>query len=215
MNDYLINNRFFGDTDPMDLIQDYGSPLYVYNESILRERCREIRSLMSYPNFEVHYSVKANNNIELLKIIKDEGICSDAMSPGELFIAQKAGFKKNEILYVCNNISTEEMANAVDNGLTVSLDSVSQIESMGKTRPGSRIAVRFNPGIGAGHHEKVMTAGEKTKFGVNIDQIDEMRSLIRQYDLKLEGINMHIGSLFLEPELVNSVACNAVPLAVH
>jgi diaminopimelate decarboxylase len=80
----------------------------------------------------------------------------------------------------------------------VSVDSISQLRQFGSINPGGRVAVRFNPGIGAGHHEKVITAGKKTKFGVNIDYISEVKKLIKEYDLKLIGINQHIGSLFME-----------------
>ena len=194
-------------------MQQYGSPLYVYNESILRQRCREIRSLLTYGKFDVHYSIKANNNIELLKIIRDEGLHSDAMSPGELFIAQQAGFSNKEILYVCNNVSADEMAAAVDQGVTVSLDSLSQIDLLGSAKPGSRVAVRFNPGIGAGHHEKVRTGGKKTKFGVLYDQIDEVKKRLKRYRLLLEGVNMHIGSLFLEHENYTAAANELLKIA--
>ncbi len=198
MNNYLSGIQFFGNIDPLELIQQFGSPIYVYSEAILRQRCREIKNFMTFKHFDAHYSLKANNNVELLKIIREEGISSDAMSPGELFIAQKAGYTKDDILYVCNNVSAEEMINAVDQGLVTSLDSLAQIETLGQVRPGSRISIRFNPGIGAGHHEKVITAGKKTKFGVWHDQIGDIKALLSQYQLKLEGINMHIGSLFLE-----------------
>ena len=83
--------NFYGNTNPFELIKKYGTPLYVYNESILRERCKELKSFVTYPNFSVNYSVKANTNIELLKIILNEGLNADSMSPGEIFINIKAG----------------------------------------------------------------------------------------------------------------------------
>lgn len=67
-----------------------------------------------------------------------------------------------------NNVSKEEMQFAIDNGVIVSADSLSQLELFGKINPGGSVAVRFNPGVGAGHHEKVVTVGKKTKFGINI-----------------------------------------------
>ena len=60
--------NFYGDLSPIELVEKYGSPLYVYNENILRERCKEIKNLVKYPNFKVHYSAKANSNLSLLKI---------------------------------------------------------------------------------------------------------------------------------------------------
>ena len=70
---YTANTQFFNQNNPYDLIKQYGSPLYVYNESILRLRCREMKNLVSYDNFVPHYSIKANTNIHLLKIVREEG----------------------------------------------------------------------------------------------------------------------------------------------
>jgi diaminopimelate decarboxylase len=197
---FTENTNFFENTNPEELIEEFGSPLYVYNEKILRQRCREMADLISYPNFKSNYSIKANSNLEILKIVRDEGLYADAMSPGEIYILMLAGFKAEEIFFVSNNVSASEMKYAVDRGITVSCDSLSQLETFGRNFPGHKVAVRFNPGVGAGHHEKVVTGGKDTKFGVNIDLVPEVKKIINKYNLKLEGINQHIGSLFMEPE---------------
>ena len=85
-------NRFFDAAEPFELISEFGSPLYVYNESIFRARCREMRNLVSYPRFFVNYSVKANSNLTLLRIAREEGLLADAMSPGEIFVEEAAGY---------------------------------------------------------------------------------------------------------------------------
>ncbi|HEX3027961.1 MAG TPA: diaminopimelate decarboxylase [Clostridia bacterium] len=199
MNNYFTEETgFYGKTTPGSLIDRYGSPLYIYNENILRNRCREMKGLVQYENFMVNYSPKANSNIELLKIIRSEGLHVDAMSPGEIVLALAAGFKPDEIFYISNNVSEEEMRFAINKGITISVDSVSQLLQYGRINPGSKVAVRFNAGIGAGHHEKVVTAGKKTKFGVFRDLIPEIKKALKEYDLKLVGINQHIGSLFME-----------------
>ena len=189
---------FFENTNPIELTQNYGSPLYVYNERIFRQRCREMKNLIKYPHFTVNYSAKANSNLTLLKIAREEGLCVDAMSPGEIFIQMKAGFKPEQIFYVCNNVSSQEMKYAIDNGILVSVDSLSQLELFGKINTSGKVAVRFNPGIGAGHSEKVVTGGKKTKFGVEPKFIPQVKALLEKYNLKLAGINQHIGSLFME-----------------
>ncbi len=120
-----------------------------------------MKNLVKYEKFTPHYSTKANSNANLLKIMKEEGISVDAMSPGELYILQKAGYEPKDILYVCNNVSKEELQNAVDLGVTVSVDSLSQLKLFAENFPGAKVAVRFNTGYGAGHHEKVITAGKK------------------------------------------------------
>jgi len=192
--------NFYGNSTPQDLCAKYGTPLYVYNEKILRERCREMKSLVDYPNFIVNYSAKANSNLALLKIVRDEGLNVDAMSPGELYVELKAGFLPAQILFISNNVESEEMNYAIKAGVTVSVDAVSQLELFGKMNPGRKVAIRFNPGVGAGHHEKVVTAGKDTKFGVDPAQIDDVKAVLEKYKLDLVGINQHIGSLFMTGE---------------
>ena len=164
----------------------------------MRRRCRDIRQLCASPHYRVNYSTKANSNRTILSIIRDEGLDADAMSPGEIHVLLSVGFDPGQIFYVCNNVSVGEMAFARERGIMVGVDSLSQLETYGQAFPGSDVAVRFNMGFGAGHHEKVVTAGKKTKFGINDDHVDDVRAIIRKYDLKLRGINQHIGSLFLE-----------------
>jgi diaminopimelate decarboxylase len=191
---------FYGKTNPNALIQKYGSPIYVYNEYILKERCKDIKNLLTYPHFTVNYSAKANCNVTLLKIIREEGFQVDAMSPGEIYVELKAGFKENEILYIGNNVSGEEMRDVIEQGIQVRVDSLSQLELFGRLNPGGQVAVRFNPGIGIGHHAKVITGGEKTKFGIATQDIQEVKRIAAQYNLQVVGINQHIGSLFLDSD---------------
>jgi len=189
---------FFGNTNPIDLARNYGTPLFVYNENILRERCRELKNLVSYNNFKVNYSPKANSNLELLKIVRDEGLWVDAMSPGEIYVNLKAGYKPEEIFYISNNVCEKEFQYAIDAGVKISVDSVSQLELYGKLNPGGSVSVRINPGVGAGHHKKVVTGGKKTKFGIEMKFIPVVKEILRKYNLKLIGINQHIGSLFMD-----------------
>lgn len=192
------DRNFYGNTNPVELVKKYGSPLYVYNEDVLREQCRKVKNLINYPKLKVNYSAKANTNLSLLKIIRSEGLLVDAMSPGEIFIELQAGYKPEEILFICNNVSADEMMYAIKTGVLVSVDSLSQLEAYGKLNKGGKVVVRINPGVGAGHHEKVVTAGKNTKFGVNPDFIREMKSILARYELHLVGINQHIGSLFMD-----------------
>lgn len=185
----------------LKLSEKYGTPLYVYSEAVLREKCREMKNLIPNKNVRVNYSAKANTNLEILKIIRDEGLDVDAMSPGEIFIEQLAGFDNNQIFFISNNISAEEMRYAIDRDILISVDSLSQLEMYGQINPEGKVAVRFNPGIGAGHHEKVITAGEKTKFGIQKELIPEVKDIIEKYNLNLLGINQHIGSLFLDGQV--------------
>jgi diaminopimelate decarboxylase len=190
--------NFYGKADPIQLADNYGTPLYVYNENMLRHRCRELKGLIGYKHFMANYSPKANSNLVLLKIIRDEGLKADAMSPGEIYLNLLAGYKPEEIFYISNNVSEDEFMYAIHAGVNISVDSVSQLELFGKLNPGGRVAFRLNPGIGAGHHEKVKTAGEKTKFGIEMQFVPDVKRILSGYNLILTGINQHIGSLFMD-----------------
>lgn len=205
--------NFFQGNNPFELVEKFGSPLYVYNERIIRERCREIKNLVKYKNFRVNYSAKANSNLAFLQIVREEGLDVDAMSPGEIFVEMMAGFKPENILYISNNVSEEEMKTAIDLGIKTSVDSLSQLEQYGRLNPGGKVAVRFNPGVGAGHHEKVVTGGKNTKFGVNPEYIPQVKDILSKYNLTLCGINQHIGSLFMESEKYIEGAASLLSIA--
>lgn len=197
---YTDGTNFFAGNDPLALVREYGSPLYVYNEDILRRNCRDMRKLIDLPQARVCYSAKANANPHLLRIIRSEGLQVDSMSPGELALTQLAGFTKDEIFYVCNNVSGDEFALAASQARVVSVDSIAQLEEFGRNVPGGEVMARLNPGIGAGHHKKVITAGKETKFGISEEDIPQMREVCARYNLRLAGLNQHVGSLFMQAD---------------
>lgn len=198
--DYTATVNFYEGHSPKELLQRFGSPLYVYNERILRQRCRELAFLSPAPGFRVNYSVKANSNPFLLGIIREEGLRVDAMSPGELAMDMLAGYTSGEILYISNNNDRAEMENALNSGCLISVDSLAQLDQLGRIAPGSRVMIRINPGIGEGHHAKVITGGEKSKFGISLRRLPEIRELLQRHGLVLAGLNQHIGSLFMTPD---------------
>lgn len=197
---YTDNLRFYGQSGPRELADRFGTPLYVYNERILRRRCRELMRLSPCSGFGVNYSVKANANPALLRIIREEGLVVDAMSPGELYMDTLAGYTADQILYISNNNSPEEMLNALGQGVLISVDSLSQLDMLGGLKHGCRVMVRVNPGIGAGHHAKVITGGKATKFGIAPDRLTDVLALLNTHEMTLAGINQHIGSLFMEAD---------------
>lgn len=199
MTNTFHSDNFFGNSDPESLADQYGSPLYVYNEIILRERCRDIMRLAGNAGTEASYSVKANSNPELLRIIRQEGLHADAMSPGELFMDDMAGWDAENIFYISNNNGPDELLNAISHGCLVSVDSLSQLDMFGSICRGGRVMARINPGIGAGHSDKVVTGGAKTKFGIAMSALPELLDILQTHELRLAGLNQHIGSLFLEP----------------
>jgi diaminopimelate decarboxylase len=197
----MNNHEVLRNRNPYNLVEKYGSPLYVYSENIIREKCIDMKSLVRLPNFTVNYSAKANSNLHILKIINEEGLTVDAMSPGEIYVELKAGFIPERILYISNNVSEDEFQYAIEANVKISVDSISQLEMYGGLNSGGEVFIRFNPGVGAGHHEKVITGGKDTKFGVDQVFIDDVKVILQKYNLKLVGVNQHIGSHFDDGDL--------------
>ncbi len=206
-NDAQENNYYH------ELLNKYGSPLYVYKEDILKERCKKISDFKEFLEnkldgikVNMHYSTKANNNPAILKIVKEYGLCVDCMSLLELSLNQKCGFDKERILYVCNNIDEYEMKAVHDAGVLICLDSISQIETWGRKYPSTNIMVRINPGIeGVGHSQKVITSGKDTKFGVTEDNFELIFDTAYKYNLNVVGVHQHLGSLFLNDKIENYI----------
>ena len=213
MNSYINSTDFFKGNDPEAIASKYGTPVYVYNEEIIRKSMETVEGVITKYPYTANYSVKANTNIEILKLALEEGLNCDAMSPGEISLLLKAGFPPEKIFFVSNNVSAEEMQFAIDKGVMVSLDSLDQLDRFGQINPGGRCAVRINPGVGAGHSEKVVTAGKKTKFAIAEEDIDKIFEIADKYDLKIVGINQHIGSGFLDPTPYIDAVTNLLRIA--
>ena len=200
--------------DYLDELKEYGSPLYVYDFDILKERCEQMSKFrsnlernMNGVKVNIHYSTKANNNPAILKIVKESGLYVDCMSPLELSINKKCNFTNEEILYVCNNIDKDEMKLVHDYNILICLDSISQVETWGQLFPDTDIMIRINPGTeGVGHSKKVITSGKETKFGVCEENIPELIEMAKKYKLNIIGIHQHLGSLFLDDKVDDYIA---------
>lgn len=213
MESYINQVDFFKGNNPEDIVKEYGTPLYVYNEEIIRKHMDAVAKVVTKYPYTANYSIKANTNIHILKLALEEGNNCDAMSVGELRMLEAAGFPVDRIFFVPNNVSEEELKYAIEKGIMTSLDSLSQLELYGTLNPGGKCAVRINPGVGAGHHEKVVTAGKKTKFGIAEEDIDQIFEIAKKYNLTIAGINQHIGSLFMDPEPYLKAVSNLLRIA--
>lgn len=215
MESYIGKSDFFKGNDPERLVREYGSPLYVYNEDIIRRQMARVTGVITKYPYTANYSVKANTNIHILRLALAEGLNCDAMSIGEIRLLQKAGFPNERIFFVPNNVSEEELRVAIEEGILTSLDSLSQLELYGTLNPGGECAVRLNPGIGAGHSEKVVTGGKRTKFGIAAEELDGIFELAARFGLRIVGINQHIGSLFMDPQPYLDAVSSLLRLAVR
>ncbi len=199
--DIRNDGLYFGDVSAEDLIKEFESPLYVYEEDTIRARARELKNAITYDNKEIKFACKANTNIEIMKVLKEEGMGIDAVSPGEIFAALKAGFEKDHILFTTNNVLWDEIEYAASNDIMANLDSLSQLKMFGREFPGRDICIRINPNVGAGHHNHVITGGPESKFGINYTRVDDIKEITRKSGLRIKGVHQHIGSGILDPEI--------------
>ncbi len=200
MKSFVEQSNFFGTENPEVLAKQYGTPLYVYNEENLRAHMKAVAGVITKYPYRANFSMKANSNLSILKMALEEGLNADAMSVGEMTLLLKAGFPSDRIFFVPNNVSEEELQFAIDHDIMTSLDSLEQLELFGTLNPGGKCSVRINPGVGAGHHEKVVTAGKKTKFGIEESDVDAIFDIAKKYNLHIAEINQHVGSQYLDPQ---------------
>ncbi len=191
------NELHFDGVGAQSLADKYGTPLYVYEAETIRKRLNELQTAIHYPHLKVHYAAKTNSNLAILRLLRNEGVDVETVSEGSVMLALKAGFKPNQIIYTANGIKEEELKFLIDQKIWVNLDSLSQVETWGKLNPGSNIGIRLNLGIGAGSHRHLKTGGSKSKFGIHMSHIRDVKSLARKYNLRITGLHQHIGTTIL------------------
>lgn len=176
----------------------FGTPTYAYFESTIRRQCAKLRQLFQGLNVRLLYAMKANSSPSILRIVEDESLGLEIVSPGELVLALKLGFPAERVLFSANNMTDEEMTAAHEAGALLNVGELSRLDRYGRAFPGSRVSVRLNPQVGAGHHEHVITAGAKSKFGIPVEEAPEVGRIVRRHGLELVGLHQHIGSGILE-----------------
>ena len=206
-------NLTVGGIPAVDLVKEYGSPLYVYDGDCIRDAYKRLDSAIPYKNKRIYYAAKANTNPYIMNLLYNEGAYIDAVSVGEIVIALSAGFPSDRILFTATNIGEGEMAFAIQNKVIVNIGSLYSLRRYGELYPGTDICIRVNPAMGAGHHDHVITGGEKAKFGIYATYIKEAQSIIKEFDLKLIGVHAHIGSGILEENKFMEVMNIILPIA--
>ena len=197
----VSENKLYLENISAELImQEYGSPLYVYEESVLRSCFRQLISGFPEGLIKIHYSMKANSNQTILKILCEEGSSIDAVSEYEVRLALESGFEPDQIIFTGNNNNLEEIEYCVEQKVLINIGSLALLELFGNRHSGMTLSVRINPGLGAGHHAHCITGGPDSKFGIYHDQIDSVLDLANKYNLTINGIHSHIGTGIFEAE---------------
>ncbi len=185
----------------MELVERLGTPLYVTSRAKLEENIRAYES--AFPNAEILYAVKANNNLAIMRIIANHGFGADVFSGGELYMARIAGFKPEKILFNGNSKSDWEIEMGVECGVKFSVDSIDELYTIQKVaeKRGKvvEIAFRVNPDINPKTHPKIATGLKTSKFGIPWETtLDAYEKALELPNVKPVGIHCHIGSQIKE-----------------
>lgn len=204
------NHLTIGGLDTVDLAKEYGTPLYVMDENLIRKNCRLYKNAMEkyYGDGLVLYANKAFCSLWTCRLAAEEGLGLDIVSGGELFTAQKAGFPMEKICFHGNNKTAEELEMAVENRVGhIVVDNLYELELLdsiaAKHKTVQKIMFRIKPGIDAHTHSFIQTGQIDSKFGValeNGEAFDLIQKAIGMHNIKLTGLHCHIGSQIFEIE---------------
>ncbi|MCJ1907328.1 diaminopimelate decarboxylase [Planococcus ruber] len=193
-----------GGTDSVDLVKEYGTPLYVYDIQLFRDRAKAFQKTFEEAGigYQVAYASKAFSTIAIYQVAAEEGLSLDVVSAGELYTAIKAGFPKRKIHFHGNNKSPEELRMAFEEGVgCIVVDNFYEIKAIKelseKLRQPMNILLRVTPGIEAHTHDYITTGQEDSKFGFDLlnGQADQAFQEVYQHEfLNLLGLHCHIGS---------------------
>jgi diaminopimelate decarboxylase len=193
-----------GGCDVVELVQKFGSPLYILDETTLRTACQQYRDAFKryYPGeSQVLYASKAWNCLAVCAIVASEGLGIDICSGGELFTALQAGVTAEKIYFHGNNKSIEELQFAVSSGCKIVVDNWLELKNLASLNSDQAIHIllRLTPGIDCHTHEYIRTGHLDSKFGFDPDQLDEVFAFVSQQpQLNCLGLHAHIGSQIFE-----------------
>ncbi|HEY6955393.1 MAG TPA: diaminopimelate decarboxylase [Flavisolibacter sp.] len=179
----------------VNLAERFGTPLYVYHAEKIRAQYEKLTSGFSVIDARFFFACKALTNINILKYISSLGCGIDCSSINEVKLALYAGVAPEKILYTSNGISFEEIREAVESGVHINIDSLSNLEKFGKTYGNSYpVGVRLRPNILAGGNLKISTGHEKSKFGIPIEQLDLLKQVVKENNIRIKALHIHTGS---------------------
>lgn len=179
----------------IECAQEFGTPLYVYHAERIKEQYERLRKAFDRCDALFFYACKALTNINILRYIKSIGCNVDCSSINEVLLALKAGFDRENILYTSSNIAFEEIETAVELGVNINIDSLSNLRKFGKkfgsTYP---VSVRLRPNIMAGGNLKISTGHKNSKFGIPLEQTDGILEIVKETGVWIRGLHIHTGS---------------------
>ena len=198
--EYKNNDSFIDGISLKKIAGDFGTPCFIYSHNDLVQNFSEIKNVFASEKRKVFYSVKANSNLSILKVLLELGAGFDIVSLGELERVIKIGAQPEKIIYSGVGKSEEEIIRSLEYGIhCFNVESFSELERINsiaaKLNKVAPVSIRVNPNIDPGSHEFISTGVETTKFGINLkNMMDAFIYANNEKSIELLGIDYHIGS---------------------
>jgi diaminopimelate decarboxylase len=192
----LSNDQF------LQVAKEFGTPIYIYHAEKIKAQYEKLVNAFSVLDTRIFYACKALTNINILKYINTIGCNIDCSSINEVKLALHAGFLPQNILYTSNGIAFDEIEEAVAAGVHINIDSLSNLEKFGKKYGHHYPAgIRIRPNIMAGGNIKISTGHSKSKFGIPVEKIDELRRIVAANNIHIRTLHLHTGSEIKEVDV--------------
>ena len=182
--------------------KQFGTPAYIYNASKIESQYHRLtKSFNTVKNLKINYAVKASSNLSILRYINQLGAGIDTVSIQEVLLGIKAGFKPEKIIFTPNGVSITEIKNVSKMGVNINIDNLNMLEQFGSLYPEIPVCIRINPHVMAGGNNKISVGHIDSKFGISIHQIPLLLRIVKNTNIKVNGIHMHTGSDILDIEV--------------
>ena len=198
---YKAGRLKIDDVDIESLVNEIGTPLYIYSLKRLTANYQRVRDAFAPLNARLHFSVKANGNLDVLRVLRRAGAGFDCVSGGEIFRALKAGARGRDIVFAGVGKTRDEIRYAIQNGIGwINVENIGELAYINSIAAefdsnNARVALRLNPEVTATTHPYMATGHGAAKFGLTANVILELLSSQERYPrIKFSGIHMHIGS---------------------
>ena len=198
------------------IAETFGTPVYVYDAQKITEQFQRLRNAFSsVPSLNLYYAVKANSNLNILKLLHQQGAGLDTVSIEEVKLGLHAGVPSEKIIFTPNGVSIDELIEAKDLGVQINIDNLSVLELFGQNFPETPVCVRINPHVMAGGNSNISVGHIDSKFGISIHQVPHIKRIVELTGMKVNGIHMHTGSDILDVDVFLYAAEILFEAALH
>ena len=206
----------------LKLARRHGTPLYVYDGELIKDRYNRFSSAFKQLKPRICYAYKANTSLAICSLLRKIGAGADCVSIGEVLTALKVGVNPKDIMYTSNSKTKEELSTALEAGVNITHDNTDELETLAEIAEAkgreARVSFRVNPDINPKTHPKIATGFRGSKFGLHFENDLAFKAYERALKLKkvnVAGVHCHIGSQIMETEPFVEAAKKMMEFAVR